>query len=120
MWSDIEHKETDDGDWFRIPSYAFPEGWELNGVQCTSAPILFTANAAYPAGEPYAFWAPAELMFRGTAPNNATKVTNAAFGGEWLQISWAPDGTWIVGGIDSGSNLTAWARSFARRLEQGA
>ncbi len=119
LWPGIEHKAMDDGDWFRIPSYDFPPGWELDGGPCSAAPIIFTATAAYPAGEPYAFWAPAKLTFGGATPSSTTPATNAAFGDECLQFSWAPDGTWIVGGTDAGSNLSAWARSFTRRLEQG-
>jgi hypothetical protein len=82
--------------------------------------VLFNANAGYPAAEPYGFWGPSGLRFNGQPPNNVTEAGNSAFGGQWSQFSWSPDGTWRVGAsVRSGSNLTDWAKSFSVRLAEG-
>lgn len=120
-WPDAEYIERPGEDWFRLPRYRFPSGWLIDDEPVESAPVLLMANASYPTGDPYAFWAPVGLTFGGTAPNNVTQVENPAFGGQWLQFSWSPDGDWRpVEIVDRGSNLTIWAKSFFKRLKEGA
>lgn len=119
-FGDVEHVELDGNDWFRIAKYLFPTGWTIDGDPVDQAPIVFMANASYPTGEPYGFWTPANLQFGGAVPINTTVTENAAFGGNWTQFSWAPDGTWCTSSILSGgSNLNDWARSFLIRLLEG-
>jgi hypothetical protein len=117
----VDQAEADGADWFRIRRYGFPSGWTKDGVQIGSAEVLLKADAAYPTNEPYAFWAPSGLRFNEQVPNNVGEVGNPAFEGQWTQFSWAPDeGTWRPGStVKSGSNLTDWAKSFAKRLAQG-
>jgi hypothetical protein len=120
VWPEVEHVERPGEDWFKLPRYRFPPGWLLNGQPVEAAPVLFMANASYPTGDPYAFWAPVGLTFGGTAPNNVTETTNPAFGGTWLQFSWTPDGDWRpTDVVERGSNLRVWAQSFSERLEEG-
>lgn len=115
----VDHVEADGNDWFRIKRYAFPPGWTKDGLPVELEQVLFNANSSYPTGDPYAFWTPTGLKFNDQVPE-AGEVSNSAFGGQWLQFSWAPDGTWRAGStVKSGSNLTDWAKSFAKRLAEG-
>ena len=119
-FGEVDHVEAEGADWFRIKRYPFPTGWAAKQGEIEHAEVLFNANASYPTGDPYAFWAPLGLLFNGQAPQNVTVVPNAAFGGQWLQFSWAPDQTWRVAAtVRGGSNLRDWAKSFATRLAEG-
>jgi hypothetical protein len=120
LWPTIQHTEDSGADWFQIPCYELPDGWLLNGEPVDTISVLFNASPAYPTGDPYAFWTPLGLTFRGSAPNNTTPAENGAFGGTWLQFSWAPDGDWMPKDqVALGSNLVSWAKSFRRRFEEG-
>jgi hypothetical protein len=117
----VDHEEAGGADWFRIERYSFPSGWSKDDVPIAEGEIIFNANASYPTGDPYAFWAPPGLMFNGVPPNNATEVETTPFGGKRLQFSWAPDGAWSPARtVRGGSNLTDWAKSFSNRLKEGA
>ena len=120
-YPDIEHQEHAGEDWFRLPHYHFPEGWCINGEPISEAPIVFKIGAAYPSGEPYGFAAPAGINFKGSSPGNPGSPVSPPFDGSWQHFSWAPDGSWApTAEVRNGSNLSTWARSFARRLEEGA
>src|SRR4051812_25136925 len=95
-FGEVDHVELDGNDWFRIRRYQFPADWTINGESVEHAPILFMANASYPTGDPYGFWAPAGLQYKGGPLANVTEAENVAFGGQWTQFSWAPDGTWCT------------------------
>ena len=119
-FGEVDHVEEAGSDWFRIKRYSFPPGWTKDNAPLEVAEVLFNANASYPAGDPYGFWTPPGTTFNGQPPLNVTEVSNSAFGGQWAQFSWAPDGTWRPGAtVSSGSNLTDWALSFAKRLGDG-
>ena len=119
-FGEVDHAEDAGNDWFRLTCYLFPAGWTGDGEAIEHAAILFNANAAYPTGDPYGFWTPAGVLFNGQPPKDVTEVGNPVFEGQWTQFSWAPDETWRPGStVESGSNLTDWARSFAKRLAEG-
>ncbi len=120
-YPDVEHVEHAGEDWFRLPTYAFPPGWRIGSEAVQTSPLFFKVNAGYPTAEPYAFAVPAGINHQGTAPQNASPAAAPPFGGEWTQFSWAPDGGWSPSSDASkGANLVAWARSFSRRLAEGA
>jgi hypothetical protein len=119
-YPDVEHKEHNGEDWFKLPLYRFPEGWSLNAVPVTTAPIVFKIPSGYHTQEPYGFLVPAGINFHGTAPANGSGVSGVPFDGSWFQLSWAPDGTWTPTNDPSrGSNLQSWVWSFSMRLKQG-
>lgn len=121
-YPDVEHVEHAGEDWFRLPTYPFPPGWQIGGEPVLrTAPIFFKVNAGYPSAEPYAFATPAPITYQGTAPQNVSPAAAPPFGGQWTQFSWAPDGGWVPSADPSkGSNLVAWVRGFHQRLAQGA
>jgi hypothetical protein len=120
-YSEVEHREHGGDDWFRLPSYPFPAGWQLGSASVTSASIVFRIGIAYPSGEPYGFYGPAGLNFSGTAPTNPGSGANPPFAGSWQHFSWAPDGSWApTADARRGSNLLTWTRSFGQRLREGA
>jgi hypothetical protein len=119
-YPEIEHKEHAGEDWLRLPRYPFPAGWRINGEPVREAPIVFKVGAAYPSGEPYGFAAPAGINFNGQPPTNTGSPVNYPFEGGWQHFSWAPDDWAPMSDVGKGSNLLAWVRSFARRLEEGA
>lgn len=117
----VEHRQHAGEDWFRLPSYPFPAGWRIEDVAITAAPIVFKVGPAYPSSEPYGFYAPAGINFRGSTPRNPGSGTQPPFEGGWQHFSWAPDGSWVpANDVRQGSNLLAWVRGFAHRLREGA
>lgn len=119
FYPDIEHRERDGEDWFRLPRYPFPPGWQIGSEPVEAEAIVFKIVAAYPTGEPYAFAARAGITFKGAPPNNASSGVATPFEGSWQQFSWAPDGWTPTADPAVGSNLLAWVRSFAERLKGG-
>lgn len=120
-YAGVEHKESAGEDWFLIPNYRFPCGWRIGNRPIVEATIVFKVTVAYPNGQPYGFSAPSGINFQGTIPRNSGAAVGVPFDGSWQQLSWAPDGTWTpTGDAHQGSNLLAWARSFAQRLQEGA
>jgi hypothetical protein len=120
-YPDVEHKEVGGEDWFRLPRYAFPAGWEIGGNMIDTGAIVFKIGASYPIGEPYGFATPAGIAFKGAAPGNTGSPVSPPFDGEWQHFSWAPDSSWAPNADPAmGSNLLAWTRSFAERLREGA
>jgi hypothetical protein len=120
-YADLEHQEHGGEDWFRLLTYPFPDGWQLASASITSASVVFRVGIAYPAGEPYGFYAPAGINFSGNAPTNPGSGANPPFDGAWQHFSWAPDGSWApTADVRRGSNLLTWARSFGQRLREGA
>jgi hypothetical protein len=116
----LEHKEHAGVDWFRVPDYRFPPGWQIGEKAIDSAPIVFSLVSTYPGGEPYAFAAPAGINFKGQPPGNPGSAASPPFEGTWQYFSWAPDGWFPSADPREGANLLTWVRSFARRLEEGA
>ncbi|WP_339691025.1 hypothetical protein [uncultured Parasphingorhabdus sp.] len=116
----VIHIDRQGEDWFLIPDYQFPEGWEIGGKDIGMAQIAFMLAANYPQGQPYAFLAPNGLTFNGNPPNN-TAEASPPFDGKWLQFSWSPeDGDWKpLPDVSKGSNLKTWADSFRKRLAEG-
>lgn len=119
-YGEVEHKEHGGEDWFRLPRYQFPSGWRIGDAPICEAPLIFKVVAAYPAAEPYSFFAPAGINFNGASPKNVGALVDTPFGGPWQQFSWAPDRTWgPTDDAHKGSNLLTWVRSFAQRLREG-
>jgi hypothetical protein len=116
----LRHEQLPNVDWFLLPCYPLPTGWEQQGSPVSSAPIAFSVNVSYPVGEPYAFLVPAGLQFRGATPVNSTPAGPCPFNGPWLQLSWSPVVWKPTATVENGSNLLIWARSFATRLREGA
>jgi hypothetical protein len=119
-YPDVEHREHGGEDWFRIPLYPFPAGWQIGEVPIEKDQLAFKIVATYPIGEPYGFAAPAGINFKGTPPNNAGSAVSTPFGNSWEQFSWSPDGWAPSSDPATGSNLLAWVRSFTQRLKEGA
>lgn len=119
-YPDIEHKEDSGEDWFRLPRYPFPTGWQIGDKPIEAAPVAFKIVASYPTGEPYGFAAPGGINFKGTPPQQTGSAVSPPFEGSWQHFSWAPDGWAPTADAAAGSNLFAWVRSFAQRLKEGA
>jgi hypothetical protein len=116
----VEHQQLNGEDWFLIPDFSFPEGWQVGGVDVGTGPVTFKIGASYPTAEPYGFAGPSGLMFRGTAPGNPGAAISPPFPGQWQHFSWAPDGWTPSSNAREGANLLAWVRSFKARLAEGA
>lgn len=119
-YPDIEHREQGGEDWFRIPRFAFPAGWQIGEKPAEKEPVVFKIVASYPAGEPYGFAAPTGINFKGIAPKDTGSAISPPFDGSWQHFSWAPDGWTPSADAAAGSNLLAWVRSFTQRLKEGA
>ena len=117
----VKHAELNGEDWFLLPGYRLPAGWRIHQNAIESADLAFKLSAAYPTGEPYAFLLPSGINFKGQPPANASPTSGVPFPGDWIQFSWSPEGTWTPAAeAQDGSNILAWARSFAQRLKEGA
>jgi hypothetical protein len=120
VYGDVEHKEEGGEDWFRVPSYATPEGWLLNAVRAAVVPVAFLIKGDYPGAAPYGFLMPAGLTFNGAAPQNtAGPPKQVPFAGSWLHFSWTAEDWRPASEAGKGSNLVSWCRSFAGRLREG-
>ena len=119
-YPDIEHVENGGEDWFRLPRYPCPPGWEIDGGPVSTLAIAFRLGSGYPQGEPYGFATAAKITFNGNTPQSAGSACPCPFEGDWQQFSWAPDGWTPTDDIHKGSNVLAWVRSFAARLREGA
>jgi hypothetical protein len=121
FYGDVEYAELNGEDWFKLPSYLFPNGWRVGETAIEQAPIVFRVGPAYPTQPPYAFCVPAGVTFNGKGPDNSSGAPPTPFAGSWLQLSWQPDGDWTPKtDAEGGSNLYTWARSFINRLKEGA
>jgi hypothetical protein len=109
---DVEYLES--GDWFFIPRYPVPRPWIPE-----MAPFSFSLKPGYPGAEPYGSCASRELRFNGSPLNGALPQVAPPFPGEWIFISWSPEGWFATADVATGSNLWGWARSFAGRLAEG-
>lgn len=119
-YPNVEHKEAGGEDWFLIPDYPFPAGWQVGTQPIDKAAVVFKVVAAYPTGEPYGFCAPAGINFKGASPNNTGSPVSPPFSGAWQHFSWSPEG-WKPGAeVSKGQNLLTWVRGFMRRLKEGA
>ncbi len=109
---DVEYREC--GDWFLIPRYPTP-------AKCTPslASVCFGLKPGYPGIEPYGFFAATDLLFEGQPFSGTSAAAPPPFPGSWTFFSWSPEGWFGTGDLLSGSNLWAWARSFAARLLDG-
>lgn len=117
----IEYAEFNGEDWFKLPDYPLPPGWQIGDVAAATVTLLFKLGATYPTAHPYGFMIPAGANFTGTPPTNTAAAPAGPFPGSWLLFSWQPDGNWQPGAeAASGSNLLSWVRSFAQRLKEGA
>ncbi|PMS29881.1 hypothetical protein B0G57_14113 [Trinickia symbiotica] len=119
-YADAEHLEHNGEDWFRLPQYRCPPGWQLGEHDTGVVPVTFKIAANYPVGEPYGFAVPMEFSFRGAVPTNAAATVTPPFGDTWRLFSWAPDGWFASDDLHKGSNLLRWANSFHQRLLEGA
>jgi len=108
-----------EGDWFRVPSYPLPEGWNK-----TTTDVAFQLPAAgYPGAPPYGIYTPSGLTFKDSKPDNYTDPapTQVPFEGRWAIFSWEPQpGEWRpTADLLTGSNLLNWVQGFADRFLQG-
>ena len=90
-------------------------------ASASTTPIAFQIPVQ-PGQAPYAFYAHANLTFRGQVPTNYTAAAagTVPFAGTWAVFSWAPETwTWTEQPAD-GANMTHFARSFTERLAEGA
>lgn len=117
---EVEHKQKDQHDWFRIAVYSFPNGWRIGSEPISVSPIIFPLNASYPGGQPYGFLAPAGINFNGTPPRDVGSPKTPPFEGAWQHFSWQPESWQPSATVEAGPNLLNWVRSFRDRLEEGA
>ena len=121
VYSEVEHIEEAGEDWFRLPRYPVPHGWQIGKLAVETAPVAFLVKANYPGAAPYGFLMPAGITFEGASPGSTGNPPNPVpFPGKWLHFSWSVS-NWAAGSNASqGSNLVAWCRSFRIRLKEGA
>lgn len=121
IYSAVDHVEEAGEDWFQLPRYAVPPGWQRGGKNADDLPVAFLIKADYPGAAPYGFLLPKELNFGGAAPKNTGDPPKPVpFPGEWLHFSWSVENWTATDDVTKGSNLVAWCRSFAVRLKDGA
>lgn len=120
FYPSVEHRQQGGEDWFFIPDFPFPAGWQVAGVDLSTGLVTFKVGASYPTAEPYGFAGPAGLTFRGAAPGNPGSAVSPPFAGQWQHFSWAPEGWRPAANVREGANLLAWVRSFKIRLAEGA
>lgn len=112
---DVEYKEG--GQWFRIPSYPLPEGWNR-----PSTDVAFQISPVYPGTHPYGIYVPAGLLFNQVRPDNYTEPAQnkPPFPGTWGMFSWQVDGPWrATTDLVTGSNISNWVAGFADRFREG-
>lgn len=119
-YPDLEHADAQGEVWVHLPTYHYPPGWLIGNKPIDVGPVVFPVNGSYPMGEPYGFLTPAGINFGGSPPQSTGSPRSPPFGGQWQFFSWAPEGWSPSNDISKGSNLLAWARSFAARLREGA
>ena len=116
VYEGVEYRE--EGDWFFVPSYPLPGGWNRDTTE-----VAFQVIVSYPVQPPYGFYVPMGIRFDGKIPDNYSEpVDNAPpFGGQWGFFSWAPeDGDWMPGiDVSRGTNLLDWVKGFALRFREG-
>lgn len=115
VFPDLETHE--EGLWVRLPRYPLsPSLW-----QQTKCEVAFQVPPSV-GQQPYGFWVRPELLLtNGARPGDYAFPAPTPFGDDWGKFSWAPEGQWLPAAkIAEGSNMLNWARSFSRRLEQGA
>jgi hypothetical protein len=108
-----------DGAWFLIPNYEL----RLPDWNYEYLPISFRAQVGYPGAQPYGFFVPADIQFKGSTPQNfqAQVSDRPPFDGDWGIFSWSPQDQWKPGTTpQSGSNFFNFALSFAERFRSGA
>jgi hypothetical protein len=113
---EVEYKQ--EGQWFRIPSYPLPEGWNRSATD-----VAFQIPQGYPGAQPYGFYVLSGLLFQEARPDNYTEPAPAQppFPGPWGMFSWSPvPGQWrATADLSTGSNLLNWAMGFADRFRLG-
>ena len=117
VYEGVEYRKQ--GDWFYVPSYNLPEGWNWG----TTA-VAFQTNVSYPVQPPYGFYVPAGIRFQGKSPDNYDEPAGNAppFDGQWGFFSWSvEEGDWQPGiEVTSGTNLLDWVDGLANRFREGA
>jgi hypothetical protein len=110
-----EHAEVGGLHWFRVGPIRTPEHWSPNAV--TAA---FSVTQGHPGAQPYGFYVPVELTFKGTPPSEHSAPHQPPFPGKWRFLSWNPEGWQPTADLATGANLWGWVRSFVQRLREGA
>ena len=121
VYGDVQHIEEAGEDWFCLPGYPVPKGWQIDGHAVRSARVALLVKADYPSAAPYGFLMPAGITFEGSPPGSTgAPPKEVPFPGEWLHFSWAAE-KWEAGSdACEGSNLVEWCGSFSVRLKEGA
>lgn len=110
----VDYSKSDSMHWFQVHGFKTPDGWSPNEVS-----VVFCVTEGYPVAEPYGFFIPSELKHEGNSPSGNSPPHAPPFEGEWLLLSWAPDGWRALADINASSNLLNWVRTFSHRLQQG-
>ena len=117
----VVHVEAGGEDWFQLPSYATPDGWQFDGRAAGEISVCFLIKGDYPGAVPYGFLTPAGLNFNGQAPRSTSAPPKPVpFAGDWLHFSWTLEDWAASAEVRDGSNLLVWCRGFAVRLREGA
>ena len=74
VYGEVGHAEDAGEDWFYLPRYVVPAGWQLDGKAAEHLPVAFLIKADYPAAAPYGFLTPNGLNFNGVPPK--TRVSH--------------------------------------------
>lgn len=120
QYGEVEHIEVAGVDWFRLPRYPLPDGWQIGSEPVEEVPIAFPVPSAYPGSPPYGFLTPAGLNFKGATPGNPGSSNPPPFEGNWMHFSWTVENWTATSDLRKGSNLLTWCRSFGERLREGA
>lgn len=121
VYDEVEHAEEAGEDWFQLPRFAIPPGWQNGGKSVDQMPVAFLIKGDYPGAAPYGFLTPKGVTFKDAEPKNTGKPPKPVpFPGEWLHFSWSVENWAATVDVKKESNLVAWCRSFAVRLKEGA
>ena len=121
VYGDVQHIEEAGEDWFCLPGYPVPNGWQIDGSAVQSAPIALLVKADYPGVAPYGFLMPASISFEGSSPGSTgDPPKEVPFPGGWLHFSWSAEKWEPSSNACQGSNLVIWCDSFSVRLKEGA
>lgn len=110
----VDHLAVNFMHWLRIQFLKTPEGWSPEEI-----PAVFAITEGHPGVQPYGFFVPDELKFKGKPPSEHQAPHPPPFEGNWRFLSWQPMGWHATVDVRSGSNLWGWVRSFTQRLREG-
>lgn len=110
----VEYEEASGQHWFHVSGFRTPKDWSPDVIA-----VAFSVTPGYPGAQPYGFYVPEGLRYRGQTPAAHRAPHPPPFPGQWIFLSWQPVGWRPAADVRTGSNLWAWVRSFQGRLQEG-